>query len=83
MENQKETDVVITDENDPDAEIVLLDDVEVITPEIDPEQVRVVKKEQKCNVTSSGDKVIAEGKSILKPDPKTKEKGNRSWFDLK
>lgn len=83
MENKEEADVTITEENDPDEEVVLLDDVEVITPENDPEQVTVVKKEQKCNVTSVGDKVIAEGKSILKPDPKTKEKGNRSWFDLK
>lgn len=83
MANQEETDIKITDKNDPDSEVVLLDDVEVITPKNDPEQVTVVKKEQKSNVTSLGDKVIAEGKSILKPDPRTKEKGNRSWFDLK
>jgi len=83
MENKEEADVVITEENDPDADTKLIDDVEVITPENDPEQVTEVKKEQRCNVTSYGDEVIAEGKSILKPDPKTKEKGNRSWFDLK
>ncbi len=83
MENQEETDVVITDKNDPDNDVVLLDDVEVVTPENDPEQVTEVKKDPECNVTSDGDEVIGEGKSILKSDPKTKEKGNRSWFDLK
>lgn len=82
MENQEETDLVITEKNDPDNEIVLLDDVEVITDDNDPEKVTVVKKEPKCNLTSYGDEVIGEGRSILKPDPKAKEKGNRSWFDL-
>lgn len=82
MENQEETDIVITEKNDPDNEVVLLDDVEVITPENDPEEVTVVKKEPKCNVTSVGDEIVGEGKSILKSNPKSKENGSRSWFDL-
>lgn len=83
MENKKESEVVIDEKNDPDAEVVLLEDIEVVvTPENDPEQVTKVKKEPKCNVTSVGDKVIGEGKSVLKSDSKLKEKGSRSWFDL-
>lgn len=83
MENKKEKEIVITDENDPDAEIILLDDVEVITPENDPEGVTLVKDERISRVTSVGDKVIGMGKNIIKSDPKAKKEGNRSWFDLK
>lgn len=75
MENEE----IITE----DEEILLINDIEVITPENDPEAVTVVKKEPKCNTTSVGDKVFAEGKDILKSNPKAKESGKRSWFDLK
>ncbi len=82
MENKKEKEVVITDENDPDADVILLDDVEVITPENDPEEVTLVKDERVCRDTSDGEQVIATGKNIIKSDPKAKKEGNRSWFDL-
>lgn len=84
MENkkEKEVEIIITEENDPDAEVILLDDVELITPENDPEEVTLVKDERVCRVTSVGDKVIAMGKNIIKSDPKAKKEGNRSWFNL-
>jgi hypothetical protein len=66
-----------------DEEIILINDIEVITDKNDPEAVSIVKKEPKCNTTSVGDKVVAEGKHILKSNPKAKESGQRSWFDLK
>jgi len=74
LENEK----IETDED----EIVLLNDVEVITDENDPEKVTVVKPERKCNTTSEGDKVIAKGKNILKKSVIDKERGQRSWFKL-
>lgn len=74
MENEE----IITE----DEEIILINDIE-ITSINDPEAVTVVKKELKCNTTSVGDKVVAEGKDILKSNPKAKERGQRSWFDLK
>jgi len=61
-------------------EAVLINDVEVINNENDPEKVTIVKKERKCNTASEGEKVIAKGKEILKSNPKTKESGSRSWF---
>jgi len=61
-------------------EIVLLNDVEVIDGENDPEKVTIVNEERKCNTASEGEKVIAKGKEILKSNPKAKESGSRSWF---
>lgn len=80
MENKTEEEV-ITDDNDPDSQIVK-EDEEVITPKNDPEKVTKVKDDPVCNDSSEGERVIGEGSSILKPDPKAKEKGQRSWFDL-
>lgn len=84
MENkeEKEVDIIITEENDPDAKVILLDDVELITPENDPEEVTLAKDERVCSVTSVGEQVIATGKNIIKSDPKAKKEGNRSWFNL-
>jgi len=65
-----------------DEEIILINDIEVLTPENDPEAVTVVKDEVKCNTTSEGDKIIAKGKEVLKSIPKTKESGKRSWFSF-
>jgi len=66
-----------------DEEVLLINDIEVtVTDANDPETVTVVKKEPKCNTTSEGDKIIAEGKKILKTNPKAKESGQRSWFKL-
>ncbi len=74
MENEKiETD---------DGEIVLLNEVETITDENDPEKVTVVKPEPICNTTSVGEKVVAKGKNILKKSDIHKERGQRSWFQL-
>ncbi len=74
MENEKiETD---------DGETVLLNDVEVINNENDPEKVTVVKPEPICNTTSVGEKVVAKGKNILKKSDIHKERGQRSWFQL-
>ena len=72
LENEK----IVTD----DEETILVNDVEVIDDENDPEKVTIVKKERKCNTTSEGEKVIAKGKQILKSNPKAKESGSRSWF---
>ncbi len=80
MEN-KEEEEVITEDNDPDSQIVK-EDEEVITPENDPEKVTVVKDDPVCNESSEGEQVIGEGSSVLKPDPKAKESGKRSWFNL-
>ncbi len=74
MENKEETDIE-------DEEIVLED--KEITPEEDPEKVTVIREDDpECKQTSEGDQIIGEGKSILKPNPKAKESGQRSWFDL-
>jgi len=80
MENKTEEEI-ITEDNDPDSQIVV-DDEEEVTPENDPEKVTIVKDDPACNDSSEGEKVIGEGRSVLKPDPKAKEKGQRSWFDL-
>ena len=84
MENkkEKEVEIIITEKNDPDAQVILLDDVELITPENDPEEVTLAKDERVCRVTSVGDQVIGMGKNIIKSDPKAKKEGNRSWFNL-
>lgn len=83
MENKKEAEIKITEENDPDSEVVTKDDVELITPENDPEEVTIIKRDdRKCHTTSEGDKLIASGKNIIKSNPKAKEEGKRSWFDL-
>lgn len=82
MEIKEEKEVVITDENDPDSDLIIEDEVKLITPENDPEKVTLVKDERVCRVTSDGDHVIAMGKNIIKSDPKAKEEGKRSWFDL-
>ncbi len=79
MENKEEKEVVITDDNDPDADVILMDDVELITPENDPEEVTIVKDEE---VLAEEEQVIATGKNIIKSDPKAKKEGKRSWFDL-
>ncbi len=73
MENKEETDI--------EDEEIVLDDSE-ITPEEDPDKVTVVRDERVCKQTSEGDQIIGEGKSIIKPNPKAKESGQRSWFDL-
>lgn len=74
MENEE----IITE----DEEILLINDIEVITPENDPDAVTVVKDDQKCDTTTEGEKIVAKGKEVLKSNPKTKESGNRSWFRL-
>jgi len=73
MENKEETDI--------EEEEVVLDDSEITTEE-DSEKVTVVTDDPVCKKTSEGDQIIGEGKSIIKPDPKAKESGQRSWFDL-
>ena len=65
-----------------DEEIVFLNDVEVIDGDNDPEKVTKVKADPKMNQTSDGDKVVGEGKDILKSEPGSKEKGQRSWLQL-
>jgi len=80
MEN-KEEEEVITEDNDPDSQIVK-DNEEEVTPENDPEKVTLVKDDPVCNESSEGEEVIGEGRSVLKPNPKAKESGKRSWFDL-
>jgi len=65
-----------------DGEAVLLNDIEVIDGDNDPEKVTVVKRELKSNQTSVGDKVVGKGKEILQSNPKTKEHGQRSWFEF-
>ena len=80
MENKTEEEV-ITEDNDPDSQIVVNDE-EKVTPENDPEKVTLVKDDPACNDSSEGEQVIGEGSSVLKPDPKAKERGKRSWFNL-
>ncbi len=76
MENQTEEEVITTEEE------VITDDETKITNKNDPEKVTLVKDDPICRKTSEGDQIIGEGKSILKPDHKAKEKGQRSWFDF-
>ena len=75
MENEE---IIIDDE-----EILLINDIDVkITDVNDPEKVTVVKKDPKCDTTSEGDKIVGEGKDVLKSNPKAKEPGQRSWFSI-
>jgi len=80
MENKTEEEI-ITEENDPDSQIVIEEEV-VVTPENDPEKITIVKNDPVCNQINEGDQIIGEGRSVLKPDLKAKEKGQRSWFSL-
>jgi len=52
-----------------DEVIVLLNDVEVITDDNDPQKVIVVKKDPKCNTTSVGDHLEGSGSTIIIKQP--------------